>query len=69
MKEPVMKIDSPVRMTGTIIANVLRVTQSPMNAKRWCLDLDCGHEVWITAGKRPTRQTMKCPESVHEFGK
>ena len=39
---------------------VLKVTQSPMNPKRWCLDLECGHEQWVTSNKKPTRKTISC---------
>lgn len=35
------------------LVQVLRVTQSPMNPKRWCFDLACGHEKWVTASCRP----------------
>lgn len=41
-------------------ARIERVTQSPMNEYRWCLDLDCGHEEWVTSQRRPTRQTIQC---------
>lgn len=40
---------------------VLRIDRSPMNAKRWTLSLSCGHEVWVTATKKPARKTAKCP--------
>ncbi len=39
---------------------VLRVDQSPMNPRRWCLELSCGHEEWVTATKRPTKRYVKC---------
>jgi hypothetical protein len=39
---------------------VLRVTQSPMNAERWVLDLECGHEEWVTSKRRPVRRTHLC---------
>lgn len=29
---------------------VLSATRSPLNPHRWLLELDCGHEVWVTAG-------------------
>jgi hypothetical protein len=45
---------------------VLRVDRSPMNAKRWSLTLSCGHEVWISASKKPTRRTAKCPTCARE---
>ena len=39
---------------------VVKVTQSPLNALRWSLDFECGHELWITARRRPTRKTADC---------
>lgn len=40
------------------------VKQSPMNGQRWCLQLDCGHDEWVTAKKRPTRKTIRCSRCV-----
>ncbi len=48
---------------GGVMAQVLRIVQSPMNPARWCLELDCGHETWITATTCPTRKTHRCPQS------
>lgn len=42
------------------------VKQSPMNALRWCLQLDCGHDEWINGKKRPTRQTIRCSRCVEK---
>ena len=39
---------------------VVSITQSPMNNKRWCLELECGHDVWITSKSHPKRNTEKC---------
>lgn len=39
---------------------VVRITQSPMNATRWCLELECGHDNWVTAKRRPTTQAVPC---------
>jgi hypothetical protein len=39
---------------------VSRVDQSPMNPKRWCLTLTCGHEVWVTRSARPKIQAHFC---------
>ena len=36
------------------------IKQSPMNERRWCCQLDCGHDEWITANRRPTRKTLRC---------
>lgn len=42
------------------IFTVQRADQSPMNPKRWCLTLSCGHEVWVTANRKPTRMKAEC---------
>ena len=47
-------------MSGGV--TVVRATQSPMNARQWCLDLSCGHEVWITSKRRPNIQYWVCGE-------
>lgn len=39
---------------------VVRVDQSPMNPVRWCLGLDCGHEEYVTAKRRPVRSSHPC---------
>jgi hypothetical protein len=39
---------------------VTRVTQSPMNALRWVLDLACGHEAFVTSKSKPRRTKAKC---------
>jgi hypothetical protein len=41
-------------------SRIENVKQSPMNGKRWCCQLDCGHDEWITATRRPTRTTLRC---------
>lgn len=40
--------------------NVTGVTRSPLNAARWCLDLACGHQSWVTSDRRPTAKTAVC---------
>ena len=42
------------------VQTVTRVTQSPLNTSRWCLDLACGHEVWMTANQKPRRKQATC---------
>ena len=42
------------------MSRVTRIDQSPMNAQRWCLQLSCGHEEWITAKRRPNKETFRC---------
>lgn len=43
---------------------VVDVTQSPMNAKRWLVRLACGHEHWVTRARRPTAKRMPCSNVV-----
>jgi hypothetical protein len=35
-------------------------TQSPMNEKRWFGQTKCGHGVWVTKDRKPTRKTTGC---------
>jgi len=42
------------------VKTVQRADQSPMNPKRWCLTLSCGHEVWVTANRKPQRMKEQC---------
>jgi hypothetical protein len=48
--------------SDTLATRVIAVHQSPMNAQRWCLTLQCGHELWVTATRKPKTQTVKCPQ-------
>ena len=41
-------------------SEVLSAGRSPMNPKRYLLQLSCGHEKWITATKRPARKKATC---------
>lgn len=41
---------------------VIRATQSPLNAYRWCLDLDCGHHLWVTRKRKPTTKETVCEQ-------
>ena len=50
MSEPLLK------------SRIESVKQSPLNAHRWCLQLDCGHDVWVTAKQRPRGRTAQCPQ-------
>lgn len=49
-------------------AKVVRADQSPLNKKQWCLELDCGHEVWVTSRGKPTRETAYCYHIDHRGG-
>jgi hypothetical protein len=44
-----------------VMRAVLRAVQSPMNAERWCLDLACGHEIWVSAKRQPRAKRVCCP--------
>lgn len=39
---------------------ITRKDRSPMNKKRWCLELECGHEVWVTG--KPRGKQAECEE-------
>lgn len=32
---------------------VIHATVSPLNGMRWICKLECGHEAWVTQGKKP----------------
>ena len=50
-------------------SRVESVKQSPMNEERWCLQLDCGHDEWVTSARRPTRQMIRCSRCVQKSRK
>ncbi len=39
---------------------VKRVHRAPLNPLRWCVELVCGHEVWVTSRAKPTRKLYLC---------
>lgn len=39
---------------------VRHVTPSPVNAFRWLLTLECGHDVWVTQRSKPTKASHFC---------
>ena len=41
---------------------IKRVDRSPLNERRWCLTLACGHETWITSRCRPRMKDVICVE-------
>jgi hypothetical protein len=43
-----------------MMKRVVRIDPSPMNLTRWCLTLECGHEVWITCKGRPKNKKTSC---------
>lgn len=59
--EPIINL---VRRAMANCVPVKRITQSVLNPVRWCLDLECGHETWVTANRRPTRKTAKCERCI-----
>jgi hypothetical protein len=48
------------------LRTVVRIDQSPMNAKQWCVQLSCGHEEWVTRAKRPKIKVMVCSKCTGE---
>lgn len=50
-----MTDDRPV-----LASRVESVRQSPLNERVWVLALDCGHDVSITANRRPQRKMIVC---------
>lgn len=42
---------------------IVSATRSPMNFLRWFLELDCGHDLWVTRKKKPKGGgNFKCPK-------
>ena len=39
---------------------VVRIDQSAMNALRWVMQLSCGHDVYVTAKRKPKKKTATC---------
>jgi hypothetical protein len=39
---------------------VTRVDRSPLNRRQWCLEMACGHEVWVTSTAKPSRKVARC---------
>lgn len=48
------------------IRNVLSAKVSPLNPRQWNCSLDCGHDVWVTSKRRPTRKRLRCPRCPDE---
>jgi hypothetical protein len=44
------------------VMQIVSIKQSPLNGSQWCCQLDCGHDQWVTAKRRPTRKTLKCSQ-------
>jgi hypothetical protein len=42
------------------VRSVVRVTQSPVNPQKWCLDLSCGHEKWVRGKRKPSKRVVPC---------
>lgn len=49
-----------IRGKRIVWRDVVSVTQSPTNARRWLLGLSCGHEEWATAARRPCASQRAC---------
>jgi len=53
-------------MSKGVLRGVVRVDRSPMNAKRWLLELECGHECWVTQACKPTPKQHACVQCVNK---
>lgn len=58
---PIPTVSSEER---TVNVRVKRVDQSPLNPLRWSLELECGHDVWVTSKTKPSRKTQYCATCV-----
>ncbi len=52
-----------------IYAIVKSVKVSPFNPRQWNLTLACGHDVWVTGKRKPTRKTIYCQRCVEVHAK
>jgi hypothetical protein len=43
-----------------VMRKITRVVQSPLNPLQWCVELDCGHERWVTRVRAPRRKGFRC---------
>lgn len=48
-----------------VIKNVVRIDRSPMNELVWCIQLECNHDVFRTAKKKPTVKQLRCEKCEH----
>jgi hypothetical protein len=53
---------------GKIMRMVVAVRQSPLNPAQWCCDLDCGHDVWVSAKRRPMKKIIACDRCTQAAG-
>lgn len=55
-------------MRVRVLSAVTAVRQSPLNAMRWNLELACGHEVWVSAKRKPKRKRQECHPCTAAIG-
>ena len=48
---------------------VSRIVQSPMNPLRWCYELECGHDVWVTMKRRPQLNVIRIVDGETMIGR
>lgn len=51
-------------MEPVVMRRVVAATQSPVNEGRWLVEMECGHEKWVTAKKRP--RSVECGPCTKE---
>jgi hypothetical protein len=44
---------------------VRRIRQSPMNERVWNVEMECGHDQYITRARRPTCTTLVCNDCTY----
>ena len=60
-------VEAEVLSKLNIYRIVFSVKQSPLNPLRWCLSLECGHDVWVTSKRKPARKTSACEPCLNEL--
>ena len=51
------------------LQKVLRADRSPMNARQWLCELECGHEQWRSSVRKPVKfECMKCAQEQQKGG-
>jgi hypothetical protein len=48
------------------LRQVTRIDQSPMNPKQWCVQLSCGHDIYVTRAKKPKMKFHSCDKCAGE---
>jgi len=60
-------MDGTQDINVTPLRRVVRTARSPMNNHQWCLELECGHDAWVTAKRQPRRTVFGCEKCRSTF--